>query len=266
MTMARRHTSARAWIVASLLASGGSLIVGCDSHKLSGEESEIKPHNTKLNLPEVPPFDLPKPYDADTHSVKEMRIEGKQYFGKDGMKLHGFITYVYDCATEIKQPGQSDADVKKIMDADPTKCRRPAFYIGDEKTTTPDHSVHVVEIPRAPRADEMKNISKDQKAWQERYDKGVIVSIDGFVVPPYKVGDEVIVTGSWKQTSPHGEADSDGLLIYKTMTNKDQSWTEPSPKANAGPGPLDTPASGATDGGATAGGPAPATKKKPGSH
>jgi hypothetical protein len=265
MTMARRHTSARAWIVASLLAGAGA--VGCDSsHKLTGEESEIKPHNTKLNLPEVPPFDLPKPFDADTHSVKEMRIEGKQYFGKDDIKIHGFVTWVYDCATEVKQPGQSDADVKKIIDADPTKCRRPVFYIGDEATTTPDHSVHIVELPRAMRPDELKTISKDQKAWQERYDKGVIVSLEGFVVPPYKVGDEVIITGSWKQTSPHGEADSDGLLIYKTMTNKTQNWTEPSPKAGAGPGPGEMPEGGAGAGSATAGGPAPATKKKPGSH
>jgi hypothetical protein len=260
MTMARRHTSARAWIVASVFGVGAGGAVGCDSHKLSGEEAEIKPHNTKLNLPEVPPFEL-KPYDAETHSVKEMRVAGKQYFGKDDVKIHGFITYVYDCATEIRAPGQSDADVKKQIETDPMKCRRPAFYIGDEQTTTPDHSVRIVEIPRAMRDYEKKNISKDQKAWQDRYDKGVTVSLEGYVVPPYKVGDEVIVTGSWKQTSPHGEADSGGLLVYKTLTNKNQNWTEPSPKPNAAPGPGESPEG--TGGAATAGGPPPATKQKP---
>ena len=254
--------------MASLLA-GGSLLVGCDSHKLSGEESEIKPHNTKLNLPEVPPFDLPKPYDSDTHSVKEMRVQGKNFLGKEDqtIKIHGFVTYIYDCISSIKQPGQTDADVKKIIDADPTKCRRPAFYIGDDKSTPPDHSVWVVEVPRAPRDDEKKGMTKDQKGYQERYDKGVIVSLEGYVVPPVALGDEVVVTGTWKQVSAHGESDSNGLLVYKELVNKTQNWTMPTPKPNAPPGPGETTTEGgAGAGGATAGGPAPATKKKPGSH
>lgn len=235
-----------------LLMSAGA----CDKGgQLKGAEAEVKPHNIKLDLPAVPPFDLPKPYDASTHSVKEMRVAGKQYLDST-VQLHGFVTYVYDCATEIRQPNQSDADVKKAIEADPTKCRRPVFFIGDDAATPGERSAWVVEVPREMRDYEKKNLSKEQKAWQDRYDKGVIVDFDGHVVPPYKLGDEVIVTGEWKVTSPHGEKNSDGLLVYKTMKNITQNWTEPSPKPGAAPGPDDAPAGAAAPTG-------PATKQAP---
>jgi hypothetical protein len=225
-----------------LAGAGASLLTGCsDRGKLKGAEAEVKPHNIKLDLPQVPPFDLPKPYDASTHSVKEMRVAGKQYLDSS-VQIHGFVTWVYDCATAIRTPDESDADVKKAIEADPTKCRRPVFYIGDDAQTPGERSVWVVEVPREMRDYEKKNLSKEQKEWQARYDKGVTVDMDGHVVPPYKLGDEVIVTGDWKVSSPHGERNSDGLLVYKTMKNITQNWTEPAPKPGAGPGPDDAPA------------------------
>jgi len=235
MTMPRRHTSAsRAWIVGGVLLMTAS--AGCDKGQLKGAEAEVKPHNIKLDLPQVPPFDLPKPYDASTHSVKEMRVAGKPYLDSD-VNIHGYVTWVYDCATAIRTPDESDADVKKAIEADPTKCRRPVFYIGDDAQTPGERSAWVVEIPRELRDYEKKNLSKEQKDWQDRYEKGVSVDIDGKVVPPYKLGDEVIVTGSWKLSSPHGERNSEGLLVYKTMKNITQNWTEPQPKPGAKPGP-----------------------------
>jgi hypothetical protein len=221
--------------VALCCASLGAL-AGCDKGQLKGAEAEVKPHNTQLELPAVPPFDLPKPNTDGSHSVKEMRVQGKQYLDND-VAIHGFVTWVYDCATAIRTPEESDADVKKAIEADPTKCRRPVFYIGDEASTPGERSAWVVEVPREMRDYEKKNLSKEQKAWQARYAPPTIVDIDGTPVPPIKLGDEVVVTGQWKLTSPHGERNSDGLLIYKSVKNITQSWEEPQPKPGAGPGP-----------------------------
>jgi len=260
MTMPRRHTSASrgrgrnalAALLLSIVVSGAAGAGGCDKGQLKGAEAEVKPHNIKLDLPAVPPFDLPKPNADGSHSVKELRVQGKQYMDTE-ISVHGFVTWVYDCATAIRTGDQSDADVKKAIEADPTKCRRPVFYLGDDAQTPGERSIWVVEIPRELREYETKNLSKEQKDWQNRYEKGVKVDIDGKVVPPYKLADEVVVTGTWKLSSPHGERNSDGLLVYKTMKNVTQSWEEPQPKAGAAPGPGET----------TATSPPPATKAAP---
>jgi len=47
------------------------------------------------------------------------------------------------------------------------------------------------------------------------------------VCPPYKVGDQVEITGTWKLSSPHSERNSDGLLVYKKMKNVTQAWESP---------------------------------------
>lgn len=54
-------------------------------------------------------------------------------------------------------------------------------------------------------------------------------------VPPYKVGDEVIVTGTWLTSSPHGENNTEGLLVYSTLKNITQGWEAPPPDPNALP-------------------------------
>jgi hypothetical protein len=186
--------------------------------------------------------------------VKEMRVQGKQYQDSE-ISVHGFVTWVYDCATAIRTPEQTDAEVKKVIETDPTKCRRPVFYLGDTAQTPGERSVWVVELPRELRDYETKNLSKEQKEWQTRYEKGVSVDIDGKVVPPYKLGDEIVVTGTWKQSSPHGERNSDGLLVYKSLKNVTQSWEEPQPKPGAKPGPGEA--------GGAGGPPPPATKAAP---
>jgi hypothetical protein len=240
------------------LLGAAALTGACDKGGLKGAEAEVKPHNIKLNLPDVPAFDLPKPNADGSHSVKELRVQGKQYLDSE-VSVHGYVTWVYDCATAIRTPEQSDAEVKKMIETDPTKCRRPVFYLGDDAQTPGERSLWVVEVPREMRDYERKNLSKEQKEWQARYDKGVTVDVDGQVVPPYKLGDEVVVTGEWKQASPHGEKATEGLLVYKTLKNITQSWEEPAPKGGAAPGP----GGAGGGGGAAPGGPPPATKKKP---
>jgi hypothetical protein len=53
--------------------------------------------------------------------------------------------------------------------------------------------------------------------------------------PVYEVGDQVEITGSWKLASPHGDRNSDGLLVYKKMKNITKSWDSPDlpPEENA---------------------------------
>jgi hypothetical protein len=45
--------------------------------------------------------------------------------------------------------------------------------------------------------------------------------------PVYDVGDQVEITGTWKLASPHGDRNSDGLLVYKTMKNVTKGWDAP---------------------------------------
>lgn len=237
--MPRREASALLRLGATSLACTLSIAAaGCDKGELKGAEAEVKPHNIKLDLPPVPPFDLPPASSDGSHSVKELRVNGKQFFDTD-ITLHGYVTWVYDCETALRTADMSDADVKKLIDTDPTKCRRPVFYVGDAKDTPGERSVWVVEVPRKMRDYEKKDMPKENADWQKRYAPPTIVDYDGRVVPPVALGDEVIVTGTWKQTSPHGERNSDGLLVYKTLKNVTQNWEEPQPKPNAGPGPND---------------------------
>ena len=76
------------------------------------------------------------------------------------------------------------------------------------------------------------------------------------ICPPYAVGDEVTITGSFKMSSPHSERNSDGLMVYKKMKNTTQNWETPDiappPGAPGAPGANGTPTS-----------PPPATKQSP---
>ena len=53
--------------------------------------------------------------------------------------------------------------------------------------------------------------------------------------PPYAVGDQVEITGTFKLSSPHSERNSDGLLVYKKMKNITQGWESPAPDPTLAP-------------------------------
>jgi hypothetical protein len=225
----------------ALLALG--MVPSCDKDKFQGPQAEVKKTDVKLDLPNVPAFDLP-PAPADgSHAVKELRVKGKKLFDTD-VTVHGYITWAYDCATAIRKPGESDQDVQdridgtKIVDGkmigDPTLCERPKFYIGDDKTTPAEKSLWVVDVPRVYNRQELKNTpnKKDRtdplKCEPKEDPKKNICG-------PYAVGDEVVITGSFKTSSPHSERNSDGLLVYKKMKNITQNWETPDlPPADAG--------------------------------
>ncbi len=194
---------------------------GCKDDQLKGAQAEVQQGKIKVTVPAVPAFEVPKPYPDGSHSVKELRVLGSKYL-KTEISMKGFVVWVYDCATAIRTPAEDDAAVKKRIDTDPTLCRRPAFYVGDTADTPIERSAWVVEVPRPPTEAEKKNLPKEEiKAWRP--------------VPPYKVGDEVIVTGTWLTSSPHGENNTEGLLVYSTLKNITQGWEAPPPDPNALP-------------------------------
>jgi hypothetical protein len=134
-----------------------------------------------------------------------MRLKGRKLFESD-LKIKGYITWIYDCAGEVRKPEMTDKDVAKLLAEQPDLCNRPHIFLGDSADTPPEKSVWVVEVPRELRKDEKKTYTKEE--------------IRGMPpVPVFDLGDEVIVTGTWDQKSPKGFFNSDGLLVYKEMEN-----------------------------------------------
>jgi hypothetical protein len=230
-----------------------SCLPSCDKDKFQGPAAEVKKNEVKLDLPNVPAFDLP-PAPADgSHAVKELRVKGKKLFDTD-VVVHGFVTWSYDCATAIRKPGESDQDVQdridspKVVDGkvvgDPTLCERPKFYIGDDKTTPAEKSLWVVDVPRVFNRQEMKNTPNKKDRDIDPLKCEPKEDPKKNLCGPYAVGDEVVITGSFKTSSPHSERNSDGLLVYKKMKNITQNWETPDlpPDPNAPGGSAAPPA------------------------
>jgi hypothetical protein len=208
---------------ALVLSTCGLLTAACGEDKLKGPEAEVRKSDVKLNIPQVPAFDLAnKP-------VKELRVKGKKKL-KTEVTIKGFVTWVYDCATAIRQPNEDDKALTDRIDADPTLCERAKFYIGDDKNTAPEKSLWVVDVPRPYTKLDLKRIKKKErtdplKCEPDELAKDKLKSS----CPPYAIGDEVEVTGMFELQSPHSERNSDGLLVYKKMKNTTQGYESPPP-------------------------------------
>lgn len=224
----------------------------CEKDKLKGPEAEVKKSDVKLSLPAVPAFELPAANTDGSHAVKELRVKGRKLLDSE-ITVKGIVTWAYDCPTAVRQPGMTDKDVQKMIDEDPTKCERAKFYIGDTADTPAEKSLWVVDVPRPYNKLEMERIKKQDRTlamYPDRCEPGE-KDVKKMICPPYAVGDQVEIHGSWKMASPHSERNSDGLLVFKSMKNLTKTWESPPPDPNA-------PAPGA------AGGPAPAgTKESP---
>jgi hypothetical protein len=214
---------------------------GCEKDKLKGPEAEVKKSDVKLSIPPVPAFDLPAAT-GDSHSVKEMRVKGKKLLETD-ITVKGFITWAYDCPTAVREPGMTDKDVKDLIDKDPTRCERAKFYVGDAADTPAEKSMWVVDVPRPYNKLELERMKKPDRNLPDRCEPSE-KDPKKSVCPPYKVGDQVEITGTWKLASPHSERNSDGLLVYKKMKNVTQTWESPVPDPAAAGTPT-TPAGGA---------------------
>jgi hypothetical protein len=187
---------------------------GCEKDQFKGAEAEVGKEKINPDMPAVPKFDLPPPNSDGSHTVKELRVKGRKYFAQE-VTVKGYVTWIYDCATAIRTADMTDETVKKIIEEDPTRCAKPQIRIGDSPDTAEEMTIKIVELPRYPTKLEKERIDekelKDPTIWRP--------------VPPLKIGDELIITGDWKQRAPHGDSDMDGLLVYKTLNNVTQNWT-----------------------------------------
>jgi tetratricopeptide (TPR) repeat protein len=181
---------------------------------------EVIRADAKVDPPAVPGFEIAGSTLEGAHTVKELRVHGRKLLDST-VTVKGVITWVYDCATAIRQPGESERAVKKRIDDDPTLCERPKFYVGDDAKTPPEHSLWVVDVPRFYNKLELTRLPKADRSAPDRCEPGDRAQK---VCPPYKVGDVVTIAGDFKLSSPHSERNSDGLLVYKAMQNATQHW------------------------------------------
>jgi len=181
-------------------------LFACSSGELKGPQAEVpEGTNIKLDLPQVPDFKMPQPNADGTHSPTEMRLKGFKYLDSE-IKAKGFIVWIYDCGTAIRTPDMTDKQVAELLANEPERCQRPNFFIADTAQMPRDKGIWVVDVPRPPREDEKKALPKEElAAWPE--------------VPKYALGDQVVMEGKWAMESPLGFRNSDGLLIYKALTN-----------------------------------------------
>ena len=156
----------------------------------------------KVTLPAVPAFELP-PVVGGVHGARELHVAGKPLLGQD-VKVAGYVTWIYDCATAVQRAGETRAQAQARVDTDPTLCQRPRFYIAETKDTPVESGLWIVEVPRAPNKLESTRLPKDQLAkWP--------------AVPQLAVGDYVVVSGKFAQVAPHGDRNSDGLVVFASV-------------------------------------------------
>ena len=223
-----------------------SMVPGCRKADLQGAKAEVQETSIKLDLPAVPEFSMPQPNADGTQPVAVMRLKGNKFLDTE-TRVKGYVVWIYDCATAIRTPQMTDKEVATILENEPERCSRPHFTLGDKPDTPPDRGVWVVDVPRAPRKDD-KLLGPEIYAQMEAEWKAL---------PPFKLGDEVTVTGTWALLSPKGFRHSDGLMVYKQMNNN----TAP---VAPGPGAPGAPAPGAPGAPAAPGGAPGAPQKAPG--
>lgn len=169
---------------------------------------EVVAATAKVDLPAVPAFDLP-PVVGGVHGARELRVAGKDLLGSD-VKVSGYVIWIYDCATSVAKAGETHAQAQVRVDADPALCQRPRFYLGEAKDTPVETGLWVVEVPRAPNKLELARLPKDQLAkWP--------------AAPRLAVGDFVTVTGKFTQSAPHGDKNSDGLVVFASVAKTSPS-------------------------------------------
>ncbi len=219
---------------------GSVSFAGCNNDKFTGPEAEVKKSEIKVDLPPIPAFDLP-PATGDNHSVKELRVKGTKLLDST-VTVKGVVTWAYDCATAIRLPGMTDAELAKKLEDTPESCERPKFYIGDAADTPAEKSLWVVDVPRPYSKLEIQRLPKDElkNPPPDRCDDKKDPKHPQ--CPVYKVGDVVTITGDFKQSSNHSEKNSDGLLIYKSMKNETENWESPPPTPGSGAAVAPAPA------------------------
>lgn len=216
-------------VVATTLLLGGSAGAAPDpwaagsaapppASDLPGPTAEHGPAQTPVTLPPVPVFELPVA-PAGTHGVLELLVLGRPLLDQD-VKVSGYVTWIYDCVTALQRPGQARAKVQRRIDADPTLCERPKFYLGDARDTAPEQSLWVVDVPRPFNKLEVERLPKADRTpatYPDRCEPSP--KQPGPFCMPLAVGDYVTLSGKFAVASPHSERNSDGLLVFGSVSS-----------------------------------------------
>lgn len=158
-------------------------------------------------LPTVPSFELPDAPLKGVVDARTLQVRGQTMLGTR-IKVAGYVTWIYDCVDQLlaaKRYGKTrDAVLARIAE-DQTVCERKRLYLSATAKPPPSEPpIWVVEVPRPPFPHETARLPKQTLAsWPK--------------VPAVKVGDYVIITGNWETTAPHGDRNSQGLLIYDQL-------------------------------------------------
>jgi tetratricopeptide (TPR) repeat protein len=179
------------------------------SPPIKGPAPEVAP---PITVPPIPTFAIVSSPNG-FRTVHELRVAGRKLIGTK-IQVEGNITWIYDCASAVKKKGESKAQTQRRIDADPTICERPKFYLGDAKSTSPEQSLWIVDVPRAPNKLERERLPKDELA---RWPKP----------PTLALGQRVVVTGTFDLASPHSERNSDGLLVFESIAPASPSAAAP---------------------------------------
>jgi len=174
---------------------------------LSGDEStssgdESTSSGDESSVPEVPEFVAPAMI-GDAHRVDELLIQGERYLNTE-IKVRAKIVWIYDCAKALAKPGMSRRKIQRVLRDHPERCLMPHFNISDKLGAHEGQRIEVVEVPRKLRSDELRNMPPEViKSWPP--------------LPTLKLGQEVVITGTWAIRSPRGFMNSQGLLVYKSI-------------------------------------------------
>ena len=139
------------------------------------------------------------------HRPRELRLLGAALQGSE-VGVKGYVTWIYDCVAELalSNPELGLVSAADAVDRDPRLCDRPRFSLGEAEGAPMEASISVVDVPRPPAKPERDAMTvAELAAWP--------------TVPKIAIGDHVVVTGTWATRSPHGEYNSEGLLVYKAV-------------------------------------------------
>ncbi|HEY4175220.1 MAG TPA: tetratricopeptide repeat protein [Kofleriaceae bacterium] len=169
----------------------------------------------RVSVPTVPAFEF-RAGAPGTQGVREQMLIGEK--GNEA-KVSGYVVWMYSCVDDVRQAKETVAQAQKRIDDDPTLCERPKFYLADDPHTPVEQGLWVVDVARQWNRMEMERLNKkdraDRTAYPDRCDKNPTWK-SGYCFP-LAVGDYVTVTGIWETRSPHSEANSDGLIVFKNV-------------------------------------------------
>src|SRR5687768_15077836 len=115
-----------------------------------------------LALPAVPSFELPPPEPGFVHP-RYLQLRGRSLLGTE-VKVKGYITWIYDCIKDVKHPKETRKQTQRRIDADPTLCERPKFYLATTRDTPDERALWVVDVPRPPNKLEKERLPKEELA------------------------------------------------------------------------------------------------------